>query len=139
MTSPHGRVWYRSRRIRAVLIGAVAFGVAVPVALHPGIGQAQATPPGLPAAPLRIDTLYHKTAATSVPVWPKSGRWSVVAAHSDAGSDWDLTLTGSNDSAGSDQYGDRTDFVAIDGSVSATSYPTIHTTLWSGGSGYDLA
>src|SRR4051812_23577598 len=139
MRSPQGRAWYRSRRVRAVLIATVALAGAVPVALQVGVAQAQPTPPSLSSPPLRIDALYHRTDEISVPIRPTSGRWSVGGVHSDAGSDWDLTVTGSNDSAGSDQYGDRTDFVAVDGSVYSSSDPKVRTTLWSGDAGYDLA
>jgi len=109
------------------------------MALQAGIAQAQPVPPPLPSPPLRIDALYHRADALSVPIRPTSGRWSVVGVHSDPGSDWDFTVTGSSDSAGSDQYGDRTDFVAIDGSVPGASDPKVKTSLWDGNAGYDLA
>ncbi len=63
----------------------------------------------------------------------------MVGVHSDPDSDWDLTVTGSNDSAGSDQYGDRTDFVVVDGSVPGASDPKVKVSRFSGSAGYDLA
>src|SRR3954454_13881995 len=139
MTSPQRRALYRSRRVRAALRSTVALGVAVPMALQAGIAQAQPVPPPLPSPPLRIDALYHRRAALSVPIRPTSGRWSVVGVHSDPGSDWDFTVTGSSDSAGSDQCADRTDFVAIDGSVPGASDPKVNTSLWDANAGCDLS
>jgi len=139
MTTSQRRGWHRSRRIRSLVIGVATLAVAVPVTFHLGIGQAAVTPPPLTSPPYTNGTTYHLTDANSRPARQSSGKWSVIAVHPDAGGDWDLTVTRDDDSAGSDQYGDRTDFVVFDGSIAGAGRFATKVLPWNGAAGYDVA